>query len=233
MKKASPDRVVDEFHSSVVQAIDDWRVIDAALEKHPIALRRRIASDAFLSLGVSWEAFLSRWLIAAINKDSTRASEMLADQIRKSAVDDLRIPETHLSSSLLVRTHFTLASVRDMVDQEGRNITLRNRSEAKKFGDKWLTDPYKQALQALRPLDFTILTGLRLVRNALAHRSPSSLGEAATFLRKETVPPNIRLTSKRTVNIDGWKSYLYADARIVEYHNEVVRIAQALRTDAP
>lgn len=89
MRKASPNDVAAAFTTATADALADWETIDAALASQSLSLRRRAASDAFLSLAVSWESFLSRWLVAAVNKDASQAVRQLATRLQEHAEEGL------------------------------------------------------------------------------------------------------------------------------------------------
>src|SRR4051794_15891848 len=98
MRKASPNTVIDRFLASTSSALSDWQTVDTALEGESVGLRRRVASDAFLALAVSWESFLSQWLIAAVNKDSSNAVIYLTRRVRTHAEEELGLSPAHLSN---------------------------------------------------------------------------------------------------------------------------------------
>lgn len=116
MRKASPDDVVATFVASTAEALSDWETIDSALLTESLSLRRRAASDAFFALAVSWESFLSRWLVAAVNRDASQAARHLAKELEDYATIELRVPSTHLSSTLITQSHFSLSLVRQLLD---------------------------------------------------------------------------------------------------------------------
>ncbi len=123
MRKASPNEVIDAFVQSTSAGLADWQVIDASLSD--LRLRRRVASDAFLALAVAWETFLSQWLIAAVNRDSSTAVRYLTQRLQDHATGELRVPQTHVSATLITKNHFTLALVRQLLDPHDNNVVLR------------------------------------------------------------------------------------------------------------
>lgn len=231
MRKASPNEVIDAFVQSTSAGLADWQTIDASLSD--LRLRRRVASDAFLALAVAWETFLSQWLIAAVNRDSSTAVRYLSQRLQDHATGELRVPQTHVSVTLITKHHFTLALVRQLLDPHDNNVVLREHKDLKDFADRWLAGSYGQQLSTITSYQFKPVLATRLVRNALAHQSESALQRANGELRKSTVPLSLRVTTSRQLNVDGWRRYLLsitsATPRLAVYHTELAATAQLLR----
>ncbi len=231
MRKASPNEVIDAFVQSTSAGLADWQVIDASLSD--LRLRRRVASDAFLALAVAWETFLSQWLIAAVNRDSSAAVTSLSQRLQDHATNELRVPQTHVSTTLITKNHFTMELVRQLLDPHDNNVVLREHKDLKVFADRWLAASYRQQLSAITPYQFRPVLATRLVRNALAHQSESALKRANNELRKSTMPLALRVTTSRQLNVDGWRRYLLSitseTPRLAVYHTELAATAQLLR----
>ena len=231
VRKASPNDVIDSFVQSTSADLADWQIIDASL--HDLRLRRRVASDAFLALAVAWETFLSQWLIAAVNRDSSTAVTYLSQRLQDHATNELRVPQTHVSATLITKNHFTLDLARQLLDPHDSNVVLRERRELKVFADRWLAASYRQQLAAITSYQFKPVLATRLVRNALAHQSESALKRANDELRKSTMPLALRVTTSRRLNVDGWRRYLLsitsATPRLAVYHTELATTSQLLR----
>ncbi|TDE89588.1 hypothetical protein EXU48_20740 [Occultella glacieicola] len=232
MRKASPNDVVAGFTTATAGALTDWETIDAALAAQSLSLRRRAASDAFLSLAVSWESFLSRWLVAAVNKDASRAVSQLATRLQEHAEEELRVPRSHLAATLITQSHFSLNLVRQLLDPNENNIVIREHGDLDQFARRWLADPYRTALTGISSFQFKPVLATRLIRNALAHQSESALKRANDELRKSTVPVGLRVTGARRLSVDGWRRYLLSISsyrpRIAVLHDELATVASLL-----
>ncbi len=232
MRKASPNDVVAAFITATSDALTDWETIDAALATQPLKLRRRAASDAFLSLAVSWESFLSRWVVASVNKDASQAVSYLTTRLQAHAQDELRVPTTHIAATLITQSHFSLDLVRQLLDPNENNIVLREHSDLDKYARRWLADPYRASLSGISSYQFKPVLATRLIRNALAHESESALKRANDELRKSTVPPGLRVTGTRRLSVDGWRRYLLAISstrpRIAILHDDLSAVASLL-----
>jgi len=233
MRKASPNLVVDDFIASASDSLRDWQRIDVALANESIALRRRAASDSFLALAVTWESFISEWLVAAVNKDASQAVAHLTAKMTSHGVDELRLPSTHIAATLITQGHFNLASVKQILDPNDSNIVVRHHKDLKTLGDRWLAPPYHGALTGFSAHQFAPALATRLVRNVLAHNSDRALSEANDILRKPFVPAALRVTNARRPQLDGWRRYLLAPhgghPRVAILHTSLSTIAGQLR----
>lgn len=232
MNKADPNDVVDAFTTATTSSRADWATINGLLATEPIRLRRRVAADAFLSLAVSWETFISAWLVAAVNKNATQAVATLSTRLQDHAVTALRLPPSHVATTLITQSHFNLTSVRQVLDPDDYNIVLREHKELKKYADSWLSPPYHGVLAGVTAFQFKPALVTRLVRNALAHQSDAALKAANDETARSTVPVALRRTGPRRLSADGWRAYLLAphhgQPRIEILHDELIKLADQL-----
>lgn len=234
VNKADPDGVIDAFQSATASALADWQQIDGALKELGLHIRRRAASDAFLALAVSWEFFISTWLVSAVNKDTSRAIARLEKKIQDHALDELGLPASILSSSLVSTSHLNLTAVRKVLDRREWNVVIRYQNELEDFANKWLAGPYEARALAITAFQFAPALVVRLVRNALAHQSPGAIKEANEIVRKTTIPAALRHTGTRSLGVAGWGRYLLSSTapvpRIAYLHNELIALADRLRS---
>lgn len=211
MRKASPNDIVDDFVGSVSTALIDWQVVDTAAKANSLSLRvrRRVASDSFLALTVAWERFLSRWLVAAVNKDASRAAARLTEKLKSHAHVELKVPSSHISSPLIATSHFSLASVRGVLGAQDDNIVLRSHKDLQKFADEWLGPALSGSLKTVSSYHFNWVLAMRLIRNALVHQSDKSLRQVNDSLRTSSMPPEIRVVGTRNLSANGCGAYLY------------------------
>ncbi|THV41799.1 hypothetical protein [Glycomyces buryatensis] len=232
MNKSSPNAIVNDFVEATQNALGDWESIDAALGKQDLRLRRRVASDAFFALAVSWEVFFSDWLIAAVNKDSSRAAQNLSDQLEQYAIRELGVPKSHVAATLITQSHFNMDSARAILDSKDANIVLREYADLRKHAERWLAGDYRQTLLNIRKFEFKSVLAMRLVRNALAHQSPAALSRANDELRSNRMPVELRVTIKGQLTADGWRRYLLTTGgprpKIALYHDKIAAVAGSL-----
>lgn len=229
VNKSDPNDIVDNFVATTNDALDDWRTIDGVLSTQGVRLRRRAAADSFMALAVSWESFLSRWLVAAINRNASQAVRALETKIREYAIDNLRVPEAHVATTLVTRSHLTVAEVRRLLDPEEFNIMISSRADLKKFAMSWLADPYQGAATGITTHQFRTAHLTRLVRNVLAHHSTTAITAANEFVTQNSTPATLRWTGSRRLDVAGWRRYLFTTTtpvpRVEILHNELATLA--------
>ncbi|MER3387811.1 MAG: hypothetical protein RIC81_12010 [Microcella pacifica] len=234
MKKADPDGVIDTFQAATTAALDDWRLIDDALIPLGLHIRRRAASDAFLALAVSWEFFISTWVVAAVNRDTSKAIARLEGQMQDHALNELGLPASTLSSSLVTTSHLNLSAVRSVLDRRDWNIVIRYQKELDTVAGKWLAGPYEARAKAITAYQFAPALVVRVIRNALAHQSLGAIKEANEVVRKNSTPPALRYSGVRSLGVDGWGRYLLSSSvptpRIAALHDELIALSERLRS---
>lgn len=233
MNKTDPNDVVDDFVNATKVSLQEWKDINTALVGASISLRRKAAADAFMAVAVSWESFLSRWIVGAVNKDASSARMTLEAKLRYHATNDLRIPPGHLTASLVGKSHFSLAEVRQLLDPNDYNVTARDRKELHKLAKTWLAGSYQtQALSMTIP-QFKPVLITRLVRNALAHRSTSALTAANEVVRESNTTADLRYVGATRLDIAGWRRYLLVQhggvSRVEHFHTRLTSAASLLK----
>lgn len=233
MNKADPNAAIDAFQSGARSAHSDWSAIDAALVPLGLAIRRRAASDAFLALAVTWEAFISTWLVAAVNKDTSKAIARVSKKLREHALDELRLPAGAIAGTLVTTSHLNLTNVRDLLDPKGWNVVIRTQKELGRFADDWLAGDYESRAAAISGYQYAPALIVRLIRNALAHQSQGAIDEANAAVRLKTIPVVLRYSGKRSLGVAGWGRYLLASSvpvpRIASLYTELIALAERLR----
>jgi hypothetical protein len=231
VNKADPNDFVSSFVDTTNDALADWRTIDGALASSGIRLRRKAASDAFMSLAVAWETFLSHWLIAAVNKDSSKTISALSSKLADYATSELRIPSRHVAATVITQSHFAVAEVRHLLDPNDFNVVLRDWQDLLAYGRKWLAEPYESAITSVTKFQYMPAIVTRLIRNALAHQSTAALTAANDVISKNTTPMTLRWNGQR-LDVDGWRRYLLTATapvpRIEIIHVELGSLAMKL-----
>lgn len=239
MKKANPDLRIDEFVARTAESLNDWKAIDAAIMATGpgnLRLRRRAATDSFLALAIAWEAFMSSWFVAAVNREPRKAIRHLTLALQDHAVTDLRIPPSILSPTLLASSHLTRADVATLLDPNGRNFVMADHADFIRKSKKWLYHPYGTKARAISELDFSSAFAARKIRNLFAHESASGSAEAWALV---TNPASVLPTALRVVgrtkkfSISGWRGYILESVakvpRVEVFHNEISVLAARLR----
>jgi hypothetical protein len=201
VNKSDPNEIVDDFVAATRASIADWKTIDSVLSGEGVRLRRRAAADSFMALAVSWEGFLSRWLIAAINRDASQAVLTLETRITSHATAQLRIPGRHLSASLITRSHMTVAEGRRLLDPDDYNIVIRSRADLKDSASTWLADPYRAAAVGVSEYQFRPALLTRLIRNVLAHHSNAAVTAANDQAAKGSTSASLRWTGTAALTL--------------------------------
>lgn len=240
MRKADPNRVITDFETKTASALKDWQSIDAAITASAtdtLRLRRRAASDSLLVLMVSWETFISSWMTAAVNRDTSTAVARLTRQINTYATGALRVPTHALSQTHLATSHLTLSDVHGLLDDQGYNIAIRDKKELAVYETQWLAGPYQAAAQSVTAFNFMPAVVGRLVRNALAHQSTSALAEANRVVRQGSTPAIFKTNPARRRDLDvaAWRAYVLQSfgtqtrPRIERFHEELQNLAGRFR----
>lgn len=230
-RKRDPDDEVDHFVAAVGASLDVWERTQRALATSDLELRKVVSLDAFVRIAVDWEGFRSRWHIAVINRDSSAYRVDVETRFRAS-VKGGRFGELEPFVHVALPAQLSVATVQRLLDPFGRNIS---------FGDKWtdraraeLPAQYATKVLSLSPADLLLVSACEKIRNAIVHRSPSSVDEMNTALvvLDPTVDAGLVRTSK--VTGAGIAAYLHArplsDRRIEVWHHRLRDVAGRLRT---
>jgi hypothetical protein len=239
MKKANPDLRIAEFAQRTQESLADWQAIDAAivaLGTGNLRLRRRAATDSFLALAISWEAFMSGWFIAAVNREPRRAVRFLTIELQNHALNELNIPASILSPSLVTSSHLTRDAVATILDKNGRNVVMADHKDLMKKSKKWLYHPYGTRTASITELDYSAAFAARKIRNMFAHESESASTEAWKMVTEASsvLIPQLKVTGRKSkFNLDGWRGYIFESVngkpRVQVFHEELIVLAQRLR----
>jgi len=240
MNKANPNEIIDDFEKSTKLALKDWQSTDKLLSNahkdDRLRLRRRLASDSFLALSISWESFMSAWFVAALNRDPSQALITNTNRMREFAIHDLRIPSSVVATKLFTTSHLNLENTRGMLDPNGYNITMSNRNDFKKKANRWLAGDYRLVATAVTTVEYSPALLGRLVRNAFAHQSESALAAANTAVRSTSMAPDFRITTVSNLGVSGWRAYTRQEvpptnkSRVELFHTALEDLATKLKT---
>lgn len=229
-RKRDPNDEVSHFVAAIGSSLDLWERTQSALECSDLDLRKVASLDAFVRAAVEWEGFRSRWHIAAINRDSTAYRADLERRFRESmkgrGFGEL-VPFVHVA----LPAQLSVATVQRLLDPLGRNIS---------FGDKWtdrarqeLAGQYAAKVQSLPPADLLLVAACENIRNAIVHRSPSSVNEMNTALVVLDPAVDVDLVRTNKVSATGIAAYLHAqphaERRVEVWHRRLRDVAGKLR----
>lgn len=218
VNKTDPNGIVDDFVAQAASALADWQHIGAAIQHERIAVRRRSAADAFMALAVSWESFMSEWLVGAVNRDASRTVATLDQKLREHAQEKLRVPAGHVAATLATKGHLSMGEVRGLLDPKDYNVAIRSRDELRAFAAEWLAGAYRAQALGVTAFQFAPVLLTRVIRNALAHRSAAAISEANRVARLGTTPVSFRVAGARKLDVAGWRTYL------LQGHNGTPRV---------
>jgi hypothetical protein len=230
---ANPDNVAFAFIESTRDALTQWQVVDQALTPQaPLAVRRRAASDAALGLAVSWETFISDWLVAAINREPSQYIANLTARVKNTVVTEGIVPEEALSEQLLSVSRLNMSSIRSIIAPDGANVAIPDYRSLRSKSQRWLTPTYRTRIDNINGRTYAPIRPLRLIRNILSHHSPQSLDAARGYLDNPEVPEAYRRATQHGQGVAGWRRYIYADNHINQFHDDVIAVATILATPA-
>jgi len=238
VNKTNPDLRIEEFTSRAEESLADWQAIDAAIVANggTLRLRRRAATDSFISLAISWESFMSSWFTAAVNREPRKAIRYLTNQLSSYAQNELRIPANILSSTLLTSSHVTHADVVKILDKNGRNFVMADFADFTEKSKRWLYHPYGTRTATISEAEFSTAYAARILRNLFAHESSSAAAEAWKLVTEyESLLPSLKVTSRteRKFSITSWRGYILESVgkkpRVQIFHEELSLLAGKLR----
>lgn len=230
VRKRDPADEVDRFVAATGSSLVLWERTQTALVSSDLELRKVVSLDAFVRIAVEWEGFRSRWHIAAINRDSSAYRTDVESRFRAS-IKGSRFAELEPFVHVVLPAQLSVARVQRLLDPLERNIS---------FGDKWadrarteLVARYATKVQSLSPADLRLVAACEKIRNAIVHRSRSSVDEMNTALvvLDPVVDANLVRTSK--ISATGIAAYLHArpqaERRVEVWHHRLSDVAGRLR----
>jgi hypothetical protein len=230
-RKSDPDDEIDHFEAAVDDSLDLWRRTQNALITSDLELRKVASLDAFVRVAVEWEGFRSRWHIAAINRDSSTYRTSIEKRFRES-IKNGKFKELDPFVHVVLPPQPSIATVQQLLDPLGRNIS---------FGDRWadrarteLGGQYATKVLSLSPADLRLVAASEKIRNAIVHRSASSVNEMNTALIVLDTTIDAGLVRTGQVRATGISTYLHAqhqsNRRVEIWHNRLRQVAGSLRT---
>jgi hypothetical protein len=226
-----PDDEIDRFVDAVDASLDLWARTQNALVTSDLKLRKVASLDAFVRVAVEWEKFRSRWHIAAINRDSSTYRVGIEKRFRESTKSG-RFKELEPFVHVQLPPQLSIATIQQLLDPLGRNIS---------FGEKWtdrareeLATQYATKILSLSPADLLLVTASEKIRNAIVHRSTSSVSEMNTGLLVLDKTIDADLVRTNEVSETGISAYLHAQPQSVRrveiWHRRLRQVAGNLRT---
>lgn len=235
MRKVDPNSVIDDFQLQVASALGTWSAIDAVLPANPVTLRRKVASDAFLTLAVAWESFLSDWWVGAINKDATTYIATTEKRLRDEAKRSFGLESADLTAKLVSKKHLTVSEVRRRLDPQERNVVIHGHKERQQRAQFELAGLYRARAHAITMGQWQTVECVRTLRNLLAHRSESARDAFDVEVRKGSLTAPLRWSGHPKLSVAGSMRYLAtkreADPtlRVARFHSELSALAELLR----
>jgi hypothetical protein len=233
VRKKNPNDVIDDYVELASDSLSTWKDVCAALSSAP--LKKRVSADAFLNVAIGWESFVSDWHLAAINRDSSA----FAAHLETRAKNRLRGEFPGLVTEGLVRVdlpkHPSLDLVKTLVDPDGANVAMGDRSKWRTRVEAELCDPYKVKVLSLGAGDHKLIGAVVGIRNCLAHRSTRATDtmndrlSALASRDRDLRPPGDRRVLPSSVGhylnarVSTWQ------ARVEVYHQRLAEIAEQLR----
>lgn len=222
VNKPSLDLIIDRFQDeqqrqrTLYDSLRDIATNDAMREQ---------SCNLVMVTARDWERFLSDWHIAAVARDSTTFSNTLTNHLTKAVdkyANERDKPQLAVfSPTVHVPAHPTQSDIATALDSRGRNLPLATKKERKTFANAYLAAPYASKHKKLADEDTRLFLEVLLsVRNAIAHRSRSSLDVLNAKLSEasQCADPDVGSLGrvKNRVSPSGIGPYL--DAAVVSPH---------------
>jgi hypothetical protein len=195
-------------------------------------LKKNASADAFLSVALGWESFVSDWHIAAINRGSAAFAADLQARVEAS-LSGRGWSGLNGRVNLSIPKHPSLELVRELIDPESGNISFGDKEKWRDRARRELCDPYKAAILALNDRDHRLIRAVVAVRDCIAHRSKKASDAMNGALALLASADSALRRSHARVQPSGIGAYLYAQAggsrRVELYHQRLGEIAEKLR----
>jgi hypothetical protein len=185
VRTTTPGPIRDDF----LQALTDVETTYAAADGSTMtaASKKLVAEYSVVAAAALWEGYLSDLFVAYLNQDSSQFVAHLTPLISLSATDDIAkraIPH----ASVKLKTHFTVADLRGVLDSRDYNITFPSPAKLKEAAGKYLALAHRGYFTGLTPGQCATIEGWRTTRNFVAHRSKSSKTEMQAALAVAALP---------------------------------------------
>ena len=246
-RTADPNSVVYDFEEFLDDSVAQFEQVTKAVELLTIAsakklkLHRQVASDALMRAAIGFESFRSDWHVRAINRAPAAFENAVKEQItsefsKKWGAAGLSAPTVELPP-------LTLNLVQALLDPHGTNVrgltdppdVIPGRNWKKKAASD-LGEPFKSKALSLPNADLLLINALVRIRNAIAHRSASSLSAMNDALARPQMDAALKRDTNK-VTVSGIGAYLGATTsgkiRVVRYHERLREIAGKLLVSAP
>lgn len=246
-RTADPNSVVHDFQGVLDDSVAQFEQLTQAVEHLAIApakklkLHRQVASDALMRAATGFESFRSDWHVRTINRapavfENAIKQQMTSEFNKKWGAAGLPAPTVQLPS-------LTLNVVQNLLDPQGMNVGgLTDRPDVTP-GTNWkkkaaadLDDPFKKKVLSLPEADLVLINAVVRIRNAIAHRSASSLSAMNDALALAQMEAPLKRDTNN-VTESGIGTYLGATTsgrvRVVRYHERLHQIAGKLLAPAP
>ena len=179
MRKVDPSDVCDEFRDEIA-ALRQFSERMSALGPTKTE-RSRLVELTFHSAYVNAESFLSRWIIGAINRDSSAYTAFRANSIRESVKSKYSAWDSS-KTTYAPPAHIPVADLERLLDPEGWNLTFKDFATFREKCNSWLTAPYLAKINSVPQAVRHALDAAKAIRNCIAHRSKNSFDEMNTRL---------------------------------------------------
>jgi hypothetical protein len=176
--------VRERFFTSLRDACAPWRIGYSG--RAPL---NQETENAFLRIVVAWETFQSEWLISVVTRDPSQLAKKLGDDFDQWSASKYGIsPAAYQGAATprALKTTLHLASpthdeVRELLDPRGFNISFDGLQGLKTKSAQFAIAAYLNRVTAIVPQpgqpQAGVVEAATSIRNWLAHRSRSALGE--------------------------------------------------------
>ena len=181
MRKIKPDDVKKSFIQLISSVENFYSTAENVLSTDKD--KTLLVEITFISSAVLWEGFLNDLFIAYINRDSTEFAAHLGRSVGQSLEGKpKRIYDNF--GRLSVPAHMDKATISNILDEQGQNITFRNYDEIQDRAKIWLSSNHRQGIEGLNAREKTTIDAWISIRNFIAHRSKSALDQMNDSLAK-------------------------------------------------
>lgn len=204
MRKVSPKDVRDDYRQQLADLGRFYLTGYATFTSD--SDRSTLTEQSLLTAAVAWEGFVSDMFIAYINRDAAKFKKHLQaslDEHLKAAPNPQRVFREF--GTLSFPTHLKKATVQDLADGVGNNITFASFAKLEAGAKQWLSTGHAAKFSGLSPQQKAVVDAVIALRNHIAHRSRRSLDAMNEILgRASLTPTGIRRVGNRFHNVGAW-----------------------------
>lgn len=233
MRKRNPRDVVDDFGDAVGNLKSYYDRVVGAVTGDPYehSILSTLAEQTLFSLAALWEAFISDYFVACINRESEAFKENLRERMRDSIREKFGQKASRYTQIAFPK-HPSVDDILALAAKDERNIAFRDTAAMVNRASDWLAMSDRARFQSLSHSDRDLVDAVIKIRNYIAHRSRSAAKEMDEALSKLAGNPrnqSLGRTARKVRNVGAFLKAWAPSPRVLKFCDRVVTVAGLLR----